>query len=131
MKSGGFEPDSGVLRARPDLHFGVKTPEASETLDRMKNAIRSDTFALKPYGAMMASDVFAVCTWNATCRTASCGSAYGSGTAASITTTERYDRQRLDTLKEAVQQLERGQSFKNPSRLWERALPLDLVSPIQ
>ncbi len=50
---------------------------------------------------------------------------------ASIVTTERYDRQRLDNLKEAVRCLDTGQSFKNLSSLPSEEDLLGSVSPTQ
>ena len=47
----------------------------------------------------------------------------------SIMTTERYDRQRLDSLKQAVQKLERGQTFKNLSSSGQDSRPIESVSP--
>ncbi len=47
----------------------------------------------------------------------------------SIMTTERYDRQRLDSLKQAVQKLERGQTFKNLSSSEQESRPIESVSP--
>ena len=42
---------------------------------------------------------------------------------ASITTTERYDRQKLESLKQATRLLDTGQTFKNLSRSPAAALP--------
>ena len=50
---------------------------------------------------------------------------------ASIVTTERYDRQRLESLKEAVRCLDTGQSFKNLSSLPSADGLLRYVSPTQ
>jgi len=50
---------------------------------------------------------------------------------ASIRTTERYDRQSLDSLKQAVQRLEVGQSFKNLSSLADKADSQKSVSHTQ